>query len=133
MKRKRTMTRLMRYMLNYRGKKLVVAYCKLSKRKLYNLPPPELEIVETNNSWQCKIAILNGYAKGTTYRYTTDGTYPTVKSPIFDENTLIDTNCTVRIIAVYETENIMYLSASFGEVKITDLKNEIPEYDISFL
>lgn len=124
------MTRLMRYMLNYRGNKLVVAYCNLSKRAVYNLPPPLLEQIPTSNVWECMIRILNTYEKGTIYRYTTDGSNPTVDSPILNEDTVFKENCIVKVIAVHESDKIISVSASFGSIEINNLRNGIPIWRI---
>lgn len=124
------MTRLMRYMLNYRGKKLVVAYCKPSKRKLHNLPSPIIEQVSTSNVWECMIRICNRYEDGTIYRYTTDGSYPTLESPILESSTVFDKNCIVKVIAVHESNETISISASFGSIEIDNLKAGIPSWSV---
>ena len=124
------MTRLMRYMLNYRGKKLVVAYCTLSKRKLYNLPSPSIEQVSTSKVWECTIRICNKYEDGTIYRYTIDGSYPTLNSPVLEGSTIFDKNCIVKVIAVHESNEIISISASFGSIEIDNLKAGIPSWSV---
>lgn len=124
------MTRLMRYMLNYRGKKLVVAYCNPSKKALYNLPPPIIEQVRGSSVSECFLKVVNQYEDGTIFRYTTDGSYPTLESPILESDMVFKENCIVKVIAVHDGDNFISVSASYGSIEIDNLRNGIPMWSI---
>ena len=126
------MARLMRYMLNYQGRKLFANMSiKLSKPVLFSLSPPVLEKRQEDGvSWQCGLDILNteAYPEGTVFHYTIDGSEPTRESAVFTENTIIDRNCTVRMIGVWEGEKSVRMTAVDGAIEIADLRNAVPAF-----
>lgn len=128
------MARLMRYMINYQGRKLFSTLSiKLAKPIVYSLAPPVPEAVFTDGvCWECGLSITNKntFPSGTVYRYTLDGSRPDINSAILTDSTVIDRNCTVRIVAIYEGEDVIRMSASAGELIIDTLRNGIPSFTI---
>lgn len=124
------MARLMRYMFNMNGRKLFsTVHIKLGKPLVYDLVPPVIEIVPYDTEpWHCGLNVINksGYAEGTVFYYTTDGSEPTKRSLLLTADTEIDRNCTVRIIAVNEGSKTTHISATFGELIVDSLRNGIP-------
>lgn len=124
------MARLMRYMINYQGRKLFSTLSiKLAKPIVYSLAPPVPEAVFTDGvCWECGLTVTNKntFPSGTVYRYTIDGSRPDGGSPILTDGTVIDRNCTVNIIAVCEESDAVLISASTGEITIDTLRNAVP-------
>ena len=124
------MARLMRYMINYQGNRIIsTVHIKLSKPVLYSLVPPMMEKAMTDGvCWECGLNILNSSAfpSGAVFYYTVDGSEPTRQSAVLTADTVIDRNCTVRMIAVYEETKVIRISASVGELIIDDLRNGMP-------
>lgn len=124
------MARLMRYMLNYQGRKLFSTLSiKLSKPVIYSLSPPILERVDTGKVYECGISVANGYPSSVKYLYTDDGTQPTSESP--ELPSVIDKNCTIKAIAVVEYQDRIEISASAGVLVIDDLRLAIPAFTIA--
>lgn len=125
------MSRLMRYMINYQGNKIVTTHLKLSKPISYNLSPVTLEKVESDVLWRCQVKINGGYEVGVKFAYTLDGTDPTINSPtITDRYIDISSNCTVKVIAIVESNLLIRVSASVTSINIDDLRNGMPVYGI---
>lgn len=124
------MARLMRYMINYQGRKLFSTLSiKLSKPVIYNLAPLILERVDTGRVSQCGISVANSYPIGVRYLYTDDGTEPTMSSP--ELPSVIEKNCTIKAIAVVEYQNRIEMSASAGVLVIDDLRVEMSALTLS--
>lgn len=121
------MARLMRYMFNMNGRKLFsTVHIKLGKPILYSFPPPVIEAVfEDDVTWQCGINVVNANAfnEGTVFYYTTDGNDPTDESLVLSEDTVIDKNCTIKIIGRYEDKKTIFMSADIGKLTIDGLRN----------
>lgn len=124
------MARLMRYMINYQGRKLFSTLSiKLAKPVVYSLTSPVVSAVfDDEICWECGLTITNksAFPAGTVYRYTLDGSRPDGGSPILTDGTVIDRNCTVNIIAVCEESDAVLMSASTGELIIDNLRNAVP-------
>lgn len=131
------MARLMRYMINYQGRKLFSTLSiKLSKPVVYSFPPPLLkQSFEDGVCWECRLSVANmtAFNKGTVFRYTVDGSVPDESSPAFIDGVLIDRNCTVRIIAIYEDKNTIIKSADAGTLTISTLRNAVPWFQLEGL
>lgn len=126
------MARLMRYMINYQGRKLFSTLSiKLSKPVLYTLPPPILEkVMQDGVTWECCVRLLTSYPEGTIFYYTTDGSEPTESSAVFSDGLIINRNLTIRMIAVCEGEKTVQKSADVGILVIDDLKNAMPVFTL---
>ena len=129
------MARLMRYMINYGDRKLFsTLHIKLAKPIIYDLAPPILEIIPHDGEpWHCGLSIVNASvfsSEDTIFHYTIDGTEPTKDSPVFTDGIEIDRNCTVRIIAMYESTKVMHMSASIGKLVIDNLRNGMAKFKI---
>lgn len=128
------MARLMRYMINYQGRKLFSTLSiRLSKSVLYSLPPPVMEpVFQDGVSWECRIGIVNkdAFPDGTVFYYTLDGSDPTRESAVLAEDTVIGRNLTVRMLAVCEEEHAVLMSADIGTLVIDALRNGIPVFTI---
>lgn len=124
------MARLMRYMINYQGRKLFSTLSiKLAKPIVYSLAPPVPEAVFTDGvCWECGLTITNKnvFPSGTVYRYTIDGSRPDNNSAILTDSTVIDRNCIVNIVAVCEQPDAVLMSASTGEFIIDNLRTAVP-------
>lgn len=117
------MSRLMRYMINYQGNKIVKAYCTLSKYKLYSLSPVVIERIDIGFSYKCQIRFSNKRS-GVKYIYTLDGSEPTLSNGTVIENDTIElvSNCTIKAIAIIESLHVIEISASVSSMSISDLK-----------
>ena len=116
-------TRLVRWMLNYQGKKIVTAYCTPSKYKLYSLSPVVIERIDIGFSYKCQIRFSHNRS-GVKYIYTLDGSEPTLSNGTVIENDTIElaSNCTIRAIAIIESRHVIEISASISSMSIADLK-----------